>query len=126
MRVSERASAGESVRGSGIAAPAAGSPSVPAPAPRLGSGLGSGVDLGRLRLLDPGSGHEGGVASGAAGGGAVAARLLPLPLSLLSLLVVVSSWYSSSTLTLHTSWVVPVRMFSEVSRAVSMEWSALL
>ena len=39
---------------------------------------------------------------------------------------VASSWYSSSTLTSQTSWVVPVMMFSTVSMAVNMEWSWLL
>lgn len=37
-----------------------------------------------------------------------------------------SSWYSSSTLTSQTSWVVPVVMFSTVNMAVNMEWSWLL
>ncbi len=36
-----------------------------------------------------------------------------------------SSWYSSSTLTFHTSWWAP-KMFSTDSMAVSIEWSWLL
>ena len=38
----------------------------------------------------------------------------------------ISSWYSSSTLTSQTSWAVPSTMFSTVSIAVYIEWSWLL
>lgn len=40
--------------------------------------------------------------------------------------LVVSSWYSASTLTSHTSWAVPLTMLSTVSIAVNIEWSWLL
>ena len=47
-----------------------------------------------------------------------AARPVPTPSSSAR-----SSWYSCSTLTAHTSCVVPLTMFSTASIAVYIEWS---
>lgn len=74
----------------------------------------SSVDIGRAGSVYPRGlprNHRS-AAAGALGGAAVEVDF--------------SSWYSSSTLTSHTSWVVPEAMFSAVSSAVIIEWSALL
>ena len=62
------------------------------------------------------AGDHRGVAAGALGSPCVG-----LPAASLD-----SSWYSSSTFTLQTSWCEPVAMFSAVSIAVYIEWSWLL